>query len=271
MEARFARLETLIVSTCALDKLIDLLENVLYGEIDLDDGVCGVYDHVDELIKTLRSFRQTTGQPNYDANLYTFDVEISCSIQDLVRGPPIFPSLIPWELQNFRTNMLGAIKVLIDTPPYAPNVVSTVIEQNAEAINKDDGSSHVVDKNEGPLAAYVANVDKPDPTFQEFSISASVVIAEYDIPKSVDKVTDADGKQAHSPMLIDTIKLFELVNVVKMEHLIPPRATTYVLRPVSSFHHFAPRSTMVEDSKSGLFLWFSILSPFLKHEWEPPP
>ncbi|VFQ89646.1 unnamed protein product [Cuscuta campestris] len=125
------------------------------------------------------------------------------------------------------------------------------------AINKDDGRFNVVDKNEGPLAEDVANVDKPDSTFQEFSTSAGVVIAEYEIPKSVDKVTDADGKQAHSPMLIDTIKLFELVDVVKTEHLVSPRATTYVLRPVSSFHHFAPRSKMVEDSKSGLLLWSS--------------
>ncbi|VFR03076.1 unnamed protein product [Cuscuta campestris] len=192
--------------------------------------------------------------------------------------------------------MLGAIKILTDTPPSASNLVSTVLEQHTEAqdqaskeelsvhsqvgdevdtgpeaINKDDGRSNVVDKNEGPLAEDVANVDKPDPTFQEFSTSAGVVIAEYDIPKSVDKVTDADGKQAHSPMLIDTIKLFELVDVVKTEHLVSPRATTYVLCPVSSFHHFAPRSKMVEDSKSGLLLWISTLSPVLKHEWEPPP
>ncbi|VFQ75213.1 unnamed protein product [Cuscuta campestris] len=191
--------------------------------------------------------------------------------------------------------MLGAMKVLIDTPPYALNVVSTIIEQNAEtqdhaskegssvdsqvgdevdigpeAINKDDGRFNVVGKNEGPLAEDVANVDKPDPTFQEFSTSAGVVIAEDEISKSVDKVTDVDGKQAHSPMLIDIIKLFELV-VVKTEHLVSSRATTYVLRPVSSFHHFASRSKMVEDSKNGLLLWFSILSPVLKHEWEPPP
>ncbi|VFQ80616.1 unnamed protein product [Cuscuta campestris] len=192
--------------------------------------------------------------------------------------------------------MLGAIKILIDTLPYASNVVSTVIEQNAEAqdhaskeesrvdsqvgdevdtgpeaINKDDGRSNVVDKNEGPLAEDVANVDKPDLTFQEFSTSAGVVIEEYAISKSVDKVRDEDGKQAPAPMLIDTIKLFELVDVVKTEHLVSPRATTYVLRPVLSFHHFSPRSKMVEDSKSGLLLWFNILSPVLKHEWEPPP
>ncbi|VFQ77181.1 unnamed protein product [Cuscuta campestris] len=285
MEARFARLETLIVSTCTLDKLIDLLENVLYGEIDLDEGVCGVYDHVDELIKTLRLFRHTTGQPNYDSDLYAFDVEISCSIQDMVRGPPILPSLIPWELQNFRTNMLGCIKILIDTPPYAPNVVSTAIEQNAEAqnhaskeelsvdsqvgeevdivpeaINKDDGGSNVVEKNEGSLAEDdVANVDEPDSTFHEFYISAGVAIAKCDVLNSVDKVADAYAKQAHSPMLIDTITLFKLVDVVKTEHLISTRATTYVLLPISSFHHFAPRSKMTSKLSSSPLLLLSML------------
>ncbi|VFQ89220.1 unnamed protein product [Cuscuta campestris] len=165
--------------------------------------------------------------------------------------------------------MLGAIKILIDTPPSVPNVVSTVIEQNVEAqdhtskeksnvdsqvggdgdigpeaINKNNGRSNVVEKNESPLAKDVANVDKPDPAFQEFYTSAGVVIAEYDIPKSVDKVTDADGKQAHSPILIDTIKLFDLVDVVKTEHLVSLRATTSVMRIVSSFHHFAARAKM---------------------------
>ncbi|VFQ66809.1 unnamed protein product [Cuscuta campestris] len=98
-----------------------------------------------------------------------------------------------------------------------------------------------------------------------------VVMAEYDIPKSVDKVTDADGKQAHSPILIDTIKLFDLVAVVKTDHLVSLRATTSVKRIVSSFHHFVARAKMVAGSKGGLFLWFSILSPVIKHEWEPPP
>ncbi|VFQ69613.1 unnamed protein product [Cuscuta campestris] len=192
--------------------------------------------------------------------------------------------------------MLGAIKVLIDSPPSVLNLVSTIIDRNAEAhdhasmkepsvdsqggddvdirheaINKDNGRFNVVDKNEGLLAEDVANLDKPYPTFQEFSTSTGVVIAEYEIPKSVDKVTYADGKQAHSPMLIDIIKLFKLVDVVKTEHLVSSRATTYVLHPVSSFHHFAPRSKMVEDSKNGLLLWFNILSSVLKHEWEPPP
>ncbi|VFQ69554.1 unnamed protein product [Cuscuta campestris] len=215
--------------------------------------------------------------------------------KDLVRGTPILPSLIPWELQHFRTDMLGAIKVLIDSPPSLPNPVSIVIEQNAEAqdhtskekssvdsqvgdevdigpkaINKNNGRSNAVEKNESPLAD-VANVDKPEPAFQDFYTSAVVVIAEYDIPKSVDKVTDADGKQAHLPILIDTIKLFDLVDVVKSEHLVSLRATTFVMRIVSSFHHFAARGKMVEDSKDGLLLWFNILSPVLKHEWEPPP
>ncbi|VFQ79431.1 unnamed protein product [Cuscuta campestris] len=131
---------------------------------------------------------------------------------NLVRGPPILS-----ELQNFRTNMLGAIKILIDTPPSAPNLVSTVVEKHTEAhgqaskeesnvdsqvgdevdigpetINRDDGRSNVVETNEGPLAANVAHVDKPDSTFHEFYTSVGWVISKYDVPKSVDKVVDAN-------------------------------------------------------------------------------
>ncbi|VFQ94309.1 unnamed protein product [Cuscuta campestris] len=222
MEARFKRLEALIICTGALDKLIELLENVLYGEIEHDEGVCTLYIQIDEIIKNLQSFR-------------------SIGVME----------------QNDHASKEGS---------SVDSHVGDEVEIGPEAINKDDGRFNVVDRNEGPLAEDGANVDKPDSTFQKFSISDCEVIAEYDILKSVDKVTDADGKQAHSPMLIDTTKLFELVDVVKTEHLVSPRATTYVLPLVSSFHHFAPRSKMVEDSKSELLLWFSTLSPVLKHE-----
>ncbi|VFQ61536.1 unnamed protein product [Cuscuta campestris] len=252
-----------------------IARDVLYGEIDLDEGVCEVYDHVDELIKTLRSFRHTTGPPNYDSDLHAFDVEISCFIQDLVRDPPILPSLIPWELQNFRTNMLGAIKILIDTPPFALNVVSTVIKQNAEAhdhtskeestvgsqdgdevdigpdaINKHNGRSNIVEKNESHLVEDVANVNKLDPTFQEFYTSAGVVIEDFNVPDIIDKVADADNKLADIPILSDTIKLFDIVTMVKTEHLVSPRATAYAMCYVSYFHHFAARAKMVEDSNN---------------------
>ncbi|VFQ80639.1 unnamed protein product [Cuscuta campestris] len=56
MEAQFTRLKALIISTSALDKLIELLENVLYGEIEHDEGVCTLFDHIDEILKNLRSF-----------------------------------------------------------------------------------------------------------------------------------------------------------------------------------------------------------------------
>ncbi|VFQ77253.1 unnamed protein product [Cuscuta campestris] len=179
--------------TCTLDKLTDLLEMVLYGELEHDEGVCALYDHIDEIIKNLQSFRNI------------------------------------------------------------------------------EGRSNVVGKNEGPLAEDVANIDKPDPSFQEFYTSAGVVIAEYDIPKSVAKVTDADGKQVRSPILIDTIKLIDIVNAIKTEHLVSPRAHKYATCLVSYFHYFAARAKLVQDSKSGRLLWFNILSPVIKHEWEPPP
>ncbi|VFQ69423.1 unnamed protein product [Cuscuta campestris] len=99
-----------------------------------------------------------------------------------------------------------------------------------------------------------------------------MTIVGYEVLASIEKVADADKKQVDNLISFDdTIKLFDLVDVVKTEHLVSPRATTYAMRPVSFFLHFSTRAKLVEDSKSGLLLWFNILSLVLKHEWEPPP
>ncbi|VFQ91196.1 unnamed protein product [Cuscuta campestris] len=168
--------------------------------------------------------------------------------------------------------MLGAIKFLIDTPPSASNLVSTVLEQHTaaqdqaskeessvdsqvgdevdtgpEATNKDDGRSNVVEKNEGPLAEDVANVDKSDSTFQEFYTSAGVVIAKYDVPKSVDRVADADDKQACSPILIDTIKLFELADVVTYEHWGSKKIVQCKFGLLSYFYRYTSSEKLLED------------------------
>ncbi|VFQ71146.1 unnamed protein product [Cuscuta campestris] len=73
------------------------------------------------------------------------------------------------------------------------------------------------------------------------------------------------------PMSTSQILLFRIFIPQLTEHLVSPRANTYVTCHVSYFLHFAARAKMVEDSKSELFLWSSIISPVQKHEWEPPP
>ncbi|VFQ93048.1 unnamed protein product [Cuscuta campestris] len=193
--------------------------------------------------------------------------------------------------------MLGAMKILIDTPPSAPNLVSTVLEQHIEAygqaskeessvdsqvgdevdtgpeaINKDDGGSNIVGKNEGPLVEDVANVDKLDSTFQEFYTSAGVVIAKDDVPKSVEKVADGDAKQACSLILIDTIKLFELADVVPYEHRGSKKIVQGKFGILLYFYRFTSSEKLLEDwSTTGHLFWFNTFSHVQKLEWEPPP
>ncbi|VFQ77034.1 unnamed protein product [Cuscuta campestris] len=193
--------------------------------------------------------------------------------------------------------MLGAIKILIDTPPSAPNLVSTVVEKHTEAhgqaskeesnidsqvgdevdigpetINRDDGRSNVVETNEGPLAANVAHVDKPDSTFHEFYTSVGWVISKYDVPKSVDKVVDADGKKACSPILIHTIKLFELIDVVKYEHLGSKKIVQCKSGHLSYFYRYTSSEKLLEEwSTNECLFWFVAYSRIQKHEWDPPP
>lgn len=105
-----------------LDKVLGLLEKVLRGQIEFYESVCAVEDSVDEIIKKLQAFRQIEGQPKYDSEVYAFAVEVYCSIQDLVHGPPILPSLIPIELHLFKINMMSVIKKLIGAPLSSPNL-----------------------------------------------------------------------------------------------------------------------------------------------------
>ncbi|VFR01481.1 unnamed protein product [Cuscuta campestris] len=86
-------------------------------------GVCAVEDFVDEIIKKLQAFRHIEGQPKYDSGVYAFAIEASCSIQNLVRGPPIMPSLIPIELYIFKTTMMHSIRKLIGTPRNSAPIV----------------------------------------------------------------------------------------------------------------------------------------------------
>ncbi|RAL43047.1 hypothetical protein DM860_009829 [Cuscuta australis] len=242
----------------ALDKLLGLLVKVIYGEIEHDEGVCLIFDQVYEIIEKLRSIRHYKGQNDYDA----LEIEIFCSVQDLVRGPPIWPSLIPLELQNFRTNMMGAIRNLISAPLSPPNLSPMVPVHNTESHEKeanDDSNieSHVGD--DGGSGLELVNEDD----------ERSNIVGNN--KESVNKVADEDIKQADNLISFDTIKMFDIVDAIMTKHRVSPREPTCGIDSISHVPQFAPRSKMVEDSKSGLLLWFSILSPVLKHEWKPPP
>ncbi|VFQ82311.1 unnamed protein product [Cuscuta campestris] len=113
-------------------------------------GVCAVEDSVDEIIKKLQAFRQIEGQPKYDFEVYAFAVDVSCSIQDLVRGPPIVPSLILIELHLFKTNMMGVIKKLIGAPLSSPNLAPKAGDLIVQIV--EDTFAHT-----GPLVENLSN------------------------------------------------------------------------------------------------------------------
>ncbi|VFQ68835.1 unnamed protein product [Cuscuta campestris] len=147
-------------------------------------------------------------------------------------------------------------------------------DYNGSNIIGDDGGALDEDYDANILSDEPLNnsYSTPRELFLPLNASVGMAIAGYEFLANLEKVADADKKQVDNLISFDdTIKLLDLVNVVKTEHLVSPRATTYVMCPVSFFHHFATRANLVEDSKSGLLLWFNILSPILKHKWEPPP
>ncbi|VFQ94051.1 unnamed protein product [Cuscuta campestris] len=149
-------------------------------------------------------------------------------------------------------------------------------------INVDNDSGSVIVGNDGGIfdEDYGANIQSDEPpnksysTSRELSVplnaSVGMTIAEYEVLAGVEKVADTDNKQVYNlNSFDDTIKLFDIVDVVATEHLVS--ATTYSTCRVSYGHHFASRARILEDSKHGLRLWFSFISPVQKHEWEPPP
>ncbi|VFQ78701.1 unnamed protein product [Cuscuta campestris] len=124
-------------------------------------------------------------------------------------------------------------------------------------IKDDDYSgSGIIDEGGGALAAnYGANIERDEPSnksdstsrelYVPLNASVRMKIAEYEALASMEKVADADKKQvANLISFDDTIKLFDLVDVVNTEHLVSPRATTYAMGPVS----FSP--TLLQEPSS---------------------
>ncbi|VFQ96130.1 unnamed protein product [Cuscuta campestris] len=148
-------------------------------------------------------------------------------------------------------------------------------DSGPEAMNEDDGGFNIVEKDEGANAKEVVNAYTLNPTSSEFSIainaSTCVVIAEFDVLNIIDKVADIDNKQADNLISFDTIKLFDIANMVGMQHLVSLSEPTCGIGSISHVLQFVPRSNMVEGSRDGPLLWFGIISQVQKHEREPPP
>ncbi|VFQ81343.1 unnamed protein product [Cuscuta campestris] len=126
----FAVYKIIVTMDDALNKLLGVLKNIFYGRVEFHDGVCIAYDHVDEILKTLHLFRHLLDLSYSDSELYAFNVEISCSLQDLVRGTPMSLSDIPLELKSFKTKMMDAIRNLLGVPIAPPDLAPTTTLHN---------------------------------------------------------------------------------------------------------------------------------------------
>ncbi|VFQ94043.1 unnamed protein product [Cuscuta campestris] len=277
----------------ALNKLLGVLKNILYGRVEFHDEVCIAYDHVDEILKTLHLFRYLLDLPYSDSEVYAFNVEISCSIQDLVRGTPMALSDIPLELKSFKIKMMNAIRNLLRAPLAPPDLTPTIILHNTTPNGMESVEGTVVDSvsipqidDDGISVKDVVNafpsdlvaVDTPvvalgngevakDPTLSNVMIACSLV------PSSkTAQVADVNYTQADISLSFDIIQSSAHANIVESEYWVSPPIAKFALALLSYIHFYPPICRLHEDlSSSGHNLWVNIFSPVSKHEWEPPP
>ncbi|VFQ82759.1 unnamed protein product [Cuscuta campestris] len=275
----------------ALNKLLGVLKNIFYGRAEFHEGVCIAYDHVDEILKTFHLFRHLLDLPYPDSELYAFKVEISCSIQDLVRGTPMALSDIPLELKSFKIRMMNAIRNLLGIPITPPDLVPTTTLHNPTSTDVErtigdsvrvpavdaDGVSveGIVNAFPSDLVAVDTHVDAlskrevaKDPTLSNVIIACSSLV-----PSSkAAQVADVNYTQAAIPLSFDIIQSSAHANIVESEYWVSPPVAKFVFDLLSYAHRDTPICRHNEDlSSSGHNLWVNIFSPVSKHEWEPPP
>ncbi|VFQ67181.1 unnamed protein product [Cuscuta campestris] len=157
----------------------------------------------------------------------------------------------------------------------AESHVGDVMDNRPKLMNEEDKRSNAVENNKGDISSNIVNADTLDrpscECYAPINALTCMVIDELALLESVNKVADEDIKQADNPISFDTIKLFDIVDVVMTKHQVSPREPTCGIGSISHVPQFDPRSKILEDSNSGLLLWLGILSIVLKHEWEPPP
>ncbi|VFQ95466.1 unnamed protein product [Cuscuta campestris] len=108
-----------------------------------------------------------------------------------------------------------------------------------DIIGVDDGA---IDENDGTTIQSDEPSYNSDSTPHELYVLlnhlAGVAITECAVLASIVKMADANNKQVGNLISFDdTIKLFDIVDVVTMEHLVSPRAATYATCPFSYFRH----------------------------------
>ncbi|VFQ81012.1 unnamed protein product [Cuscuta campestris] len=257
--------------------------NILYGRVEFHDGVCIAYDHVDEILKTLHLFRHLLDLPYSDSELYAFNVEIYCSIQDLVRGTPMALSDIPLELKSFKTKMMDAIRNLLGVPiaplDLAPsatlhNPTSKDMESVERTIRNsvrvlevaDDGVSVEGIVNAFPLDLVVVEtpVDAPGKgeVAKDQTLCNAIIACSLVPPFKTTQVADVNYTQADISLSFDIIQTSDHANKVESEYWVSPRAAKFVFALLAYAHRYTPICRLNEDlTSSGHSLWVIIFSP----------
>ncbi|VFQ65182.1 unnamed protein product [Cuscuta campestris] len=182
--------------------------------------------------------------------------------------------------------MMNAIRNLINALLSPPNLAHMVTIQNTESHekeSKDDSSveSYVGDNMNSEPELINADDEGPGdnmesgPELLNVDDEGSNIMGkkkEFALLEGVDKVTDEDCIHADNPILLDTIALFNIVGIVKSEHLGSKKIVQYKFGHPSSFYHYTSSAKLLEDwSTTGHLFWFRTFSHVQKLEWEPPP
>ncbi|RAL45378.1 hypothetical protein DM860_013774 [Cuscuta australis] len=256
MEARFQLLETLIMSTITLDKLIALLEMVLYGEIEHDEGVCILYDYIDEMITNLQSFRPIEGFGSCFLNFADFDSFRDTKFQNKNdechpklgvfknrSGPDFGPEPDRngpvWTGPEDSGPVFGPKEIAIPVPVltgagpvrsgFGP--VHTPIQNLINAPLSPPNLAHMVtipnteshekeSKDDSSVESYVGDNMDSGPELINAEDEGSNVVGknnEFALLEGVDKVTYEDCIHADNPILLDTIALLDIVGLIGSE------------------------------------------------------
>ncbi|VFQ95536.1 unnamed protein product [Cuscuta campestris] len=251
----------LVTMDDALNKLLGVLKNIFYGRVEFHDGVCLAYDHVDEILKTLHLFRHLLDLPYSDSELYAFNVEISCSIQDLVCGTPMALSDIPLELKSFKTKMMDAIRNILGVPIAPPDLAPTTTLHNPttkdmESVERtghnsirvpevaDDGVSveGIVNAFPSDLVVVDTPVDAPgkgeaakDQTLSNVIIACSLV------PSSkTAHVADVSYTPMDISLSFDIIQSSGHANIVESEYCVSSQVAKFAFALLSYVQRYTP-------------------------------
>ncbi|VFQ98461.1 unnamed protein product [Cuscuta campestris] len=112
----------------------------------------------------------------------------------------------------------------------------------------------------------------PHVLYVQLNALVGVDFFEYEILRSADKAADEDYAQADNLVSFDTIKLFDIDDVVKSAYQVSEEVVQDKVRLLLSLQCYTSTGMLhAKCSGDGLRLGVNIWSYVQKHEWDPPP